>query len=206
MKKSSIAVLFVFLCMFSSQVHAQMSHNEKSYYENYRSILQVMKEAMAKAPQTGDPALDFLDEMIPHHEAAVSMAENILKYGTNDQVKKLAEAILREQLNGIAKMEELRNRLQANPQVNKQAEAAYIQAYTKIYNTMIAAMEGAKPSGNINRDFLTEMIPHHEAAIQMGKNILRYTQNRELRTIVQNMIATQQKQVAEMKNLLKTVR
>ena len=205
MKKCSIALLFVFLSMFSSQVHAQMSHNQKAYYEDYKSIVQVMKEAMAKAPQTGDPSLDFLNEMIPHHEAAVSMAENILKYGTNDQVKRLAETILREQLNGIAKMEELRNRLQANPKINKQAEAAYLQTYTKIYNTMIAAMESAKPTGNINRDFLNEMILHHEAAIQMGKNILRYTQNSELRAIAQNIIATQQKQVAELNNLLKTI-
>ena len=206
MKKSSIAALFIFLCMFSSQVHAQMSHNEKAYYENYRSILQVMKEDMSKASQTGDPSIDFLNEMIPHHEAAVSMAENILKYGNNDQVKNLAETILRGQLDGIAKMEELRNRMQANPQVNKQAEAAYLQTYKKIYNSMVSNMENAKPTGNINRDFLIEMIPHHEGGIQMGKTILRYTQNRELRTIVQNLITTQQKQVTDMNNLLKTIR
>ena len=205
MKKGIIALLFVFLSMFASQVHAQMSHNEKSYYEDYKSIVQVMKEDMGKAAQTGDPSLDFLNEMLPHSEAAVSMAENILKYGKNEQVKKLAETILREQLNGTAKMEELKSRLEANPQVNKQAEAAYLQAYTKIFNTMIAAMESAKPTGNIDRDFLNEMLLHHNAAIQIGKNILRYTQNSELKTLVQNMIAAQQKQVTELNNLLKTI-
>ena len=205
MKKCSIALLFVFLSMFSSQAYAQMSHNEKSYYEDYKSIIQVMKEDMGKAARTGDPSLDFLNEMIPHSEAAVSMAENILKYGKNEQVKKLAETILREQLNGIAQMEELKSRLEANPQVNKQAEAAYLKSYITIYNTMIAAMESAKPTGNIDRDFLTEMLPHQNAAIQMGNNILRYTQNRELRTIVQNMMTKQQKQVTGLNNLLKAI-
>ncbi len=206
MKKRSIAVLLVFLCMFSSQVHAELGPKEKDYYDNYRSILQVMKEGMSMAPRTGDPTLDFLNEMIPHHEAAVSMSENLLKYeGANDQVKRLADTIIREQLNGIRKMEELENKLKANPILNKQAEASYLQAYNKIYNTMMTKMEGAKQTGNINRDFLTEMIPHHEAAIQMGENILKYTQNPELKTHVQNMIATQQKQIAEMNSLLKTV-
>lgn len=201
-----MAVLLIFLCMFSSQVQAVMGPKEKTYYDNYRSILQVMKEGMSMAPQTGDPTLAFLYEAIPHHEAAVSMSENLLKYdGTNDQVKKLADSIIKDQLNGINKMEELKNKLKTNPIVNKQAEAAYLQTYNKIYNTMISKLERAKLTGNINRDYLTEMLTHHEAGIQMGKNILKYTQNPELRTIVQNEIATQQRQVTEMNNLLKTI-
>lgn len=207
MRKRSIAVLLAFLCMFSSQVHAEIGPKEKDYYDNYRSILQVMREGMSEAPKTGDPSLDFLYEMIPHHEAAVSMAENLLKYdGANNQLKRLADTIIKEQLNGIRQMEELKDKLKNNPQVNKQAEAGYLQTYNNIYTSMITQLEAAKPTGNINRDFLTEMIPHHEAAIEMGKNVLRYTQNPELRTMVQKMIVTQQRQVAEMNNLLKTIR
>ncbi len=207
MRKRSMAILLAFLCMFSSQVKAEIGPKERDYYDNYKSTLQVMKEGMSKAPKTGDPSLDFLFEMIPHHEAAVSMAENLLKYGVaNEQLKSLADSIIKEQLNGIRQMEDLKNKLQANPQVNKQAEAAYLQTYNKIYQTMITQMEAAKPTGNIERDFLTEMIPHHMAAIEMGKNILRYTQNPQLRTIVQNIIVTQQRQVAEMNNLLKTIK
>ena len=207
MRKKSMAVLLGFLCMFSSQVYAEIGPEEKDYYDNYRSILQVMKEGMSEAPKTGDPSLDFLYEIIPHHEAAVSMAENLLKYeGANNQLKRLADTIIKEQLNGIRQMEELKDRLKNNPQVNKQAEAAYLKTYNNIYTSMITQLETAKPTGNVNRDFLTEMIPHHEAAIEMGKNILSYTKNPELRTIVQKMIVTQQRQVAEMKNLLRTIR
>lgn len=206
MRKSSIAVLFAFLCMFSSQVQAQMNSSEKAYYDNERSTLQVMKDAMSKAPQTGDPDLDFLNEIIPHHEAGVSLAENILKHGTNSQVKQLAQTIIREELEGLGKMEALRDQLKANPNVNKQAEAAYLQAYNRILNTMITKMESIKPTGNINRDFLNRMIPHLEAGIQMGKMIIKYTKNPELKTIAQNMITSQQKQVADINKLLKTVR
>jgi len=89
-----------------------------------------MKRGMEAAPKTGDPSLDFLYEMIPHHEAAVSMSENILKYGHNEQVKQLAANIIRDQLAGIGKLEALKEKLIKNPQINKQAEEAYLKTYT----------------------------------------------------------------------------
>ena len=201
----SIGFFTLILCLFSIQAHAQVGQEEKAYYDNYKSILQIMKRGMEAAPKTGDPSLDFLYEMIPHHEAAVSMSENILKYGHNEQVKQLAANIIRDQLAGIGKLEALKEKLIKNPQINKQAEEAYLKTYTNIYQTMITAMQDAKLTGNIDKDFLEEMIPHHEGAIKMSQNIMKYTQNTELKTILQNIITTQQQQLAEMKNLLKTI-
>lgn len=201
----SIGFFTLILCLFSIQAHAQIGQEEKAYYDNYKSILQIMKRGMEAAPKTGDPSLDFLYEMIPHHEAAVSMSENILKYGHNEEVKQLAANIIRDQLAGIGKLEALKEKLIKNPQINKQAEEAYLKTYTNIYQTMITAMQDAKLTGNIDKDFLEEMIPHHVGAIKMSQNIMKYTQNTELKTILQNIITTQQKQLAEMKNLLKTI-
>lgn len=204
-RTASLGLFTLILFMFTIQTQAKVGLEEKAYYDNYRSILQVMKKGMEQAPKTGDPSLDFLYEMIPHHEAAVSMAENILKYGHNEEVKLIATNIIRDQLAGIGKLEALKDKIKKNPQVNKQAEASYLKAYNNIYQTMIMSMQNAKPTGNIDKDFLEEMIPHHEGAIKMSQNILKYTQNAELKTILQNIITTQQKQLTEMKNLLKTI-
>ncbi len=193
------------LCMNGVQADVQLTQNEKAYYENYQSILGVMKKEMEEAPETGNPSLDFIYEMIPHHEAAVSMSENVLTYGQNDKVKQLAKNIIKEQLVGIEKMEALEKQLKLNPKVNKLAEKSYLKAYQGIYQKMITAMEDAKPTGNIDKDFLEEMIPHHEGAIKMGANILKYTQNKELKSIVQHIIVTQKKQAREMKALLKSI-
>ena len=99
------------LCMNGVQADVQLTQNEKAYYENYQSILGVMKKGMEEAPETGNPSLDFIYEMIPHHEAAVSMSENVLTYGQNDKVKQLAKNIIKEQLVGIEKMEALEKQL-----------------------------------------------------------------------------------------------
>ncbi|WP_455661064.1 DUF305 domain-containing protein [Pradoshia sp.] len=204
--QTACLVMFAWaLCMNGAQAEAKLSQNEKDYYEDYQSILDVMKKGMEEAPETGDPSLDFLYEMIPHHEAAVSMAENVLKYGQNEKVKQLADAIIKEQLSGIKKMEDLEQQLKSNPKDNKLAEKSYLKAYKAIYQRMITSMEAAKPTGNIDKDFLEEMIPHHEGAINMAANILKYTDNNELKAIAQHIIDTQQKQVNEMKALLTSI-
>ena len=204
--RNAIIVLMAYILLASSMsVHAALDPNESKYIENYESIMHVMQEEMNKAPKTGDPSLDFLYEMIPHHEAAVSMSENLLDYGTNPEVRQLAMTITREQLLGIKQMKALLDQLKSNPQVDKNKERDYLKAYEAIYKKMMDEMEKTEPTGNIDRDFLEEMIPHHEGAIAMAANILNYTSNKELQKIANQIIANQSKQVKQMKKLLKAM-
>jgi len=204
--RNAIIVLMAYILLASSMsVHAALDPNESKYIENYESIMHEMQEEMKKAPNTGDPSLDFLYEMIPHHEAAVSMSENLLDYGTNPEVRKLATTITREQLSGIKQMKGLLDQLKSNPQVDKNKERDYLKAYEAIYKKMMDKMEKTEPTGNIDRDFLEEMIPHHEGAIAMAANVLNYTSNKELQKIANQIIANQSKQVKQMKKLLEAM-
>jgi uncharacterized protein (DUF305 family) len=54
------------------------------------------------------------------------------------------------------------------------------------------------PTGDIDRDFVAMMIPHHQGAIDMARAELKYGHNQELRRLAQDIVSQQQHEIAEM--------
>ena len=55
---------------------------------------------------TGNADVDFIKGMIAHHKGAVEMAQIVLEHGSDPEVKKLAEDIIKAQEGEIKWMEE----------------------------------------------------------------------------------------------------
>ena len=60
-----------------------------------------------------------------------------------------------------------------------------------------------KPTGNPDRDFVLNMIPHHEGALAMAKVELEHGTDPELRKLSQDIIKAQEKEILFMKEWLK---
>lgn len=60
---------------------------------------------MAAPEKTGNPDIDFVQEMIPHHEAAVKMSEEYIKNSNDPVIKRLANQILSSQKGEIKYMQ-----------------------------------------------------------------------------------------------------
>ncbi len=56
-----------------------------------------------------------------------------------------------------------------------------------------------KPTGRPDADFALMMIPHHQGAIDMAKVELQYGADPELRQLAADIVAAQQKEIAQMK-------
>ena len=53
---------------------------------------------------SGDIDRDFAAMMIPHHQGAIDMAQSELRYGHNEQLRRIAQEIIVDQLQEIAAM------------------------------------------------------------------------------------------------------
>ncbi|MCI8866797.1 MAG: DUF305 domain-containing protein [Anaerotignum sp.] len=77
----------------------------------------------------------------------------------------------------------------------------YLTVYHCILDEMITGMTGAEETDSISYDFITQMIPHHRAAIEMSHNILKYTTNIPLQDLAEGIIAEQTKSIENMRKI-----
>ena len=54
------------------------------------------------------------------------------------------------------------------------------------------------PTGDIDRDFVAMMTPHHQGAMDMAVIYLRHGRNEPLRRLAQEIVVTQQQEIAAM--------
>src|SRR5437879_3458595 len=90
------AISFAFARDSASSQHidaAASDANEQRFMFVYDLAMSNMDREMLVKP-TGDIDRDFVVMMISHHQGAIDMARAELKYGHNDELRRLAENII----------------------------------------------------------------------------------------------------------------
>ena len=77
-------------------------------------------------------------------------------------------------------------------------EGAFLAENEAAMARMMSAMD-AKPTGDIDRDFVAMMVPHHQGGIDMAVLELRYGKNEQLRRLAQEIIISQTQEIVAMK-------
>ncbi|HEY2052231.1 MAG TPA: DUF305 domain-containing protein [Caulobacteraceae bacterium] len=77
-------------------------------------------------------------------------------------------------------------------------EGPFLSLNQTAMTKMMADME-VKPTGNVDRDFVAMMTPHHQGAIAMAQAELLYGRNQKLLRIAQEIIAEQEQEIAAMR-------
>ncbi len=70
------------------------------------------------------------------------------------------------------------------------------------HDHMMEDMHGVELTGDPDYDFVRGMIPHHEAATDMARILLQYSDNAELRSLAQNIIGDQEEEIRSMQACL----
>jgi uncharacterized protein (DUF305 family) len=67
-------------------------------------------------------------------------------------------------------------------------------------------MMAPSPAGNADVDFLATMIPHHAGAVEMARLVLIHGKDPLVRHLAEDIIASQQIEIAAMESRLKILR
>jgi uncharacterized protein (DUF305 family) len=80
-------------------------------------------------------------------------------------------------------------------------EPTFYSEMARVNGHMHETMEIA-PQGNVERDFVRMMIPHHQGAIDMALVLLKYGHDERLKRLAQSIIVEQGQEIAYMRTLL----
>jgi uncharacterized protein (DUF305 family) len=186
--------------------------------ENDAAMTKMMNDMDGKP--TGDVDHDFVAMMAPHHQGAIDMSEAELRYGHNEQLIRIAQDIVAEELQEIAAMRAASGEKLtpteatlaasfAGPGFSSPVPADNVPPSLKTERPFLAENAAAmtkmmndmkiKPTANIDRDFVAMMVPHHQGAIDMAQAELRYGHETQLRRIAQEIIVDQIQQISLMR-------
>lgn len=178
--------------------------NAEKYLYRFDQILNEMTNKMLIKPTTDDITIYFIRCMVPHHQAAIDMCENLLRYTTYSPLIQVATNIIKVQQKGIKDMLEIARTTSGNKNSRYELEN-YTRIYKEIAKNMILGMKNSPRTMKINLDFTGEMIPHHKGAIAMCNNLLQYRIDPRLRIVAQNIIKEQTRGVEQLEAIRKNL-
>jgi uncharacterized protein (DUF305 family) len=146
----------------------------------------------------------FAQQMVPHHQQAVAMAALADTRATDPDVKKLAEQIKAAQQPEITTM---------TGWLTAWGQPAPTASMDHGMDMSGGAMPGmmsvadmkkltAASGKDFDKEFLTMMIAHHEGAVTMAKDEVANGKNPDATALAQQVITSQQAEIATMKSIL----
>ncbi|HIV56216.1 MAG TPA: DUF305 domain-containing protein [Candidatus Anaerobiospirillum stercoravium] len=182
-----------------------LAHVDQDWERDYIAMMGPMHEDMMQAFCSNDPDIGFVLGMIPHHEGAIAMAQIELKYGTDPQVRSLAQAIIDSQQPEIDMMRAFLKDQGVDPDNLPEPgapewQSQYLRATMPMHDLMLRAIVHDYNDPDVG--FIVGMIPHHEGAIAMADFVLKHGQNAEIKALALSIINEQQVEISKFQQYL----
>ncbi len=155
----------------------------------------------ATAPTEGDAEFNdtdvrFTQNMLPHHMQALRVAQVEVEKGMNPTAVQLAEQIIAAQEAEIAQMQQFLEVFGAEEMPAPADQQA-------VWDKNFADMQAATPE-EVDVVFLTNMVPHHSAAVPMSQLEITQGSYQPAIDLAEQIKATQREEIATMVMLLRS--
>lgn len=134
---------------------------------------------------------EFIAKMIPHHEEAVISSKNLLEVSKNEALRTIAQNIITAQQTEIAQMKGWSISWFGKDVTDRNQ---YMQMMPKL--TGLSEEE-------LDKAYVTGMIAHHQGAVDMAQDLLKFTKRPELIQVAKDIITAQTKEIEKFREMLK---
>jgi uncharacterized protein (DUF305 family) len=180
-------------------------------HEGLHQAMTKMMQKMNSMKMTGNPDHDFAMMMAEHHQGSIDMSQIIVKEGKDEKIKMLAQSILDKQ---PQEQKQLRSHSSKNSDNQHSAHnqgsgssaskesSEFASEMKQAMSSMESDMNSMKMTNNIDHDFASMMIPHHQSAIEMSDAIIKNGKDEEIKQMAQKIRSDSQKEIGELKDWL----
>jgi uncharacterized protein (DUF305 family) len=157
---------------------------------------------MDLGPADANFDLRFIDAMIPHHQGAVEMANVAQQKSKRPEIKNLADNIIKSQNQEITQMKQWRQAWYPKAGDKPMAYDSQMGHTMEMSSDQMQAMMMSQNLGAADAEFdlrfINAMIPHHEGAVTMAKDVLSKSKRPEIKQLAQGIIKAQNTEIKQM--------
>lgn len=136
----------------------------------------------------------FIEQMIPHHEGAIAMAQLALERSQRPEIVSLASGIIEAQTFEITSMQNWYTQWYGEIPSDKNS------GHMMHMDGMEGDLEGLQNAWNFDQEFLRQMIVHHEMAVMMAEMLLSGTERPEMKELADQIITSQTREIDMMRS------
>ena len=146
----------------------------------------------------------FIEQMIPHHEDAITMSKLALTKAQKPEVKELAQSIIDSQSKEIDQMKQWYKDWYEKdvPQGDSVMSGHGMGQASGMHMGMMGDESDVKrleEAEDFDRAFVEDMIPHHQMAVMMANMLKNGTQRAEMKKLAEDIIAAQTREIDMMR-------
>lgn len=140
----------------------------------------------------------FIEQMIPHHEGAIAMANLALEKAKRPEIKTLAQAIISAQESENGEMKSWYRDWFGKEVPKDSAITGTMMSQGGMHTGGTQDIEALKNAPDFDKAFIEAMIPHHQMAIMMARMLESGTTRPEMQQLAKDIISSQSKEIQQM--------
>lgn len=148
----------------------------------------------------------FIDMMVPHHEAAIAMAEIARSRATRSELQALADEIIEAQSAEIDQLRTWRTSWFASPETPPMEAMPMLPGVRMGGELMIGDrmdmrddVEQLRSAEPFDQAFIDAMIQHHQSAIDAARSALRRSSRAEILRLAEAIIEAQSREIDQLR-------